>query len=343
MEITSRRFLDTPTNSVHAVTIEFWEGHPVFSWFGGSREGAQDVSIYLHNLNDDGKNIIIGSRDTVPRWNPILFSHKDRLWLFYKAGTFCDRWQTFINDITDWDNDILEREIQETAQVLSAGLNGPVKTRPVEIGESVLCGSAVETFHDWTSYMEEYKVTDQWEFIERSKPLGVREKEIYQDPFNGRIRISMGIIQPSIWQDEDGMHAFFRSSGGLSGIYYSKCLSSTSSGTDEWTEPVATNLPNPNSGVDTVYHNDKLYLVSNPDPIMRQPLVIQEIEKVSDSEWKVVDEIVIREDIEEEDKFGPGHCISTELSYPYMVENEGSLHLVYTYGRSRAEYLTISI
>lgn len=339
MKVESRRFLDTPTKSVHAATIEFFNGNPVFSWFGGSREGAGDVSIYLHNLNGKGKNIIIGNKDAVPRWNPILFAHEDRLWLFYKAGVFCDRWQTFVSDVTDWDSGVLDKEIQATAQFLPAGLNGPVKTKPiVSIKGNILCGSSVETLYDWTAYIEEYEVREGWDYIDRSNPIYVKKKNVYQDPYSGRTKKSSGIIQPAIWIKDGEYHAFFRSSGGLEGVYYSK-----SSKFNQWSEPVKTNLPNPNSGVDTVYHNGKLYLVSNPDDTYRKPLTVQQIEKVSDSSWKVVDEVVVREDIEEEDKFGVGHCISQELSYPYMVENDEKLHLVYTYGRSRIEYCTISL
>ena len=347
MEIISRRFLDTPTKSVHAATIEFFNGHPVFSWFGGSMEGAGDVSIYLHNLNGNGEHIVIGNKDNVPRWNPILFSHYGHLWLFYKAGVFCDRWQTFVNDITDWDIGITEKEVQSTAQCLPAGLNGPVKTKPIALqpvpssynGCRVICGSSVETLHDWTSYIEKYEVGDKWHYVSRSNPIYVEDKKIYRNPFNGVMRKSLGVIQPSIWISTDGKwNSFFRSSGGLDSIYYSKCEAF-----DKWSDPVPTNLPNPNSGVDTVYHDGKLYLVSNPNDKLRSPLTVQQIEKISDSEWKIVDEVVVRLDIEEEHKSGKNHCISQELSYPYMIENNNQLHLVYTYGRSKIEYCTISI
>ena len=99
MKIISREFLPTTTPSVHAATMAFFRGHPCYAWFGGSREGAQDVSIHLYNLNGDNKTIIIGN-DGIPRWNPILMPIKDKLFLFTKAGLFCDRWQSFIYDIS---------------------------------------------------------------------------------------------------------------------------------------------------------------------------------------------------------------------------------------------------
>jgi len=350
MEITSRRFLDTPTGSVHAATIEFFNDHPVFAWFGGSREGAGDVCIYLHNLNGDGGNILVGNEDNMPRWNPILFAHNDRLFMFEKSGTFCDRWQTHLHDVTDWDENTDEKHVRQNEQIIPAGLNGPVKTRPVFRDGIVYCGSAVETHYDWTSYIEEYSICPDrvWEYEGRSNPITVPEKDVFINPHNGRPQRTVGIIQPAIWEDEKGdLHAFFRSSRGMGSVYYSK-ESRGDTITKRWTTLVPTNLPNPNSGVDVATYEGRLFLVSNPDSTIRQPLVVQEIEKISDTEWKVINEVVVRSSIEEEDrpKIVAGRragCISEELSYPYMIERDGILHLVYTYGRSLIEYCTINI
>jgi len=96
MEITDRKFLDTKTNTVHAATITFLEDNPIFSWFGGSREGAEDVAIYVQYEDD---SFSIGSNDRMPRWNPILFNYDEEIYLATKQGTFCDRWQTMISKI----------------------------------------------------------------------------------------------------------------------------------------------------------------------------------------------------------------------------------------------------
>jgi predicted neuraminidase len=150
MKVVDRKFLRTPTRSVHAATIEFWDDKPVIAWFGGYREGSEDVSIYINNLH--GKDELTVPKDRMPRWNPILFAYDDRLHLFEKAGIFCDRWQTFIHDATDWDEHTPEKQIREECYTLPAGMNGPVKTKPVlDHQGNIVCGSAVETFSDWTS------------------------------------------------------------------------------------------------------------------------------------------------------------------------------------------------
>jgi len=328
MKIIHREFLPVQTKTVHAATVEFFNDTPYFSWFGGAREGDTSSSIYLYTPSKDLK--IMGNKDLVPRWNPILFNYEDRLHLFVKAGEFCDRWQTYVYDLSEWDD-----FDPHYNQILPAGLNGPVKTRPIVIKDDfVLCGSSVETMWDWTSYMEKYWVRKDhnptWDFVDRSNPITV-DKQYYFHPSGKKVR-TQGIIQPSLWEDKDGtVHAFMRSSYGLGKIYHSHCTHLIE---NDWSKAEPTEFDNPNSGVDTVYHNDSLYLVHNPSISNRKPLVVSKL----DDEFNEVDRLVVESEVRIEDR-----TYSYELSYPYMIENKGLLHLVYTYGRSRIEYVTISM
>ena len=65
---------------------------------------------------------------------------------------------------------------------------------------------------------------------------------------------------------------------------------------------------------------------------MRNPLVIDEVKDLNET----VERIVIQEKVEKQ-------TYSPELSYPYMIEENGKLHLVYTYGRTLIEYVIIEI
>lgn len=347
MKILKRRFLPTKTKAVHAASIEFFNDHPVFSWFGGTREGGGDVRVFIYNLNGDGETITIGSEDNIPRWNPVLFAFKDKLLLFEKAGMFCDRWQTFVHDISKWSNDISEKEIRETAQILAAGLNGPVKTKPIVVqdkfsNDEFLCGSSIETMYDWSSYIEQYRIfSGKVTLTERSWPLSVAKKT-YTD-ISGTKK-TLGIIQPTLWRDlenpngPNGINAFFRASSGLEKIYVARSSTDINSGRRIWTTPVPTNLLNPNSGIDTVVYKDKLYLVYNPSQDKREPLVISRIEEDSkdNSFFHEEETLVIKERVIEESPF-----ISRELSYPYMIEHKGLFYLVYTYGRVGIELVVI--
>ena len=341
MKIIHREILPSNTKSVHASTIEIWNDHPVFSWFGGSREGAPDVNIHLYNLNDKKETIIIGQREAMPRWNPILVNINEELILFEKAGVFCDRWQTFIHNVTDWDENTTPKEIEAKKLVLPAGLNGPVKSRPVIKLGTMYCGSSVETPYDWTSYIEEFQVGDSSvNFDKRSKPLNVPRKVLYSNPFNGETRRSLGVIQPTLWFDGDKLCAFFRSSGGLNSVYFSERVQN--GGEEWWTQPVPTNLPNPNSAVDVATYNGRLFMIWNPSKTDRFPLVVSEIKRTGDAEFKTLDNIVVQDNLTRENFINKG-CNSPELSYPYMIENNGKLHITYTYGRSKINYCIVQI
>jgi len=332
MKVVDRCILNSKTKSVHASTIEFWNGHPVFSWFGGSKEGAQDVALYIENLHGNGNVLSTGNNDATPRWNPILFSHEGELYLFEKAGIFCDRWQTIIHNLTETKEGATGTEIRKGCQILPAGLNGPVKTRPVIHNGEIICGSSVETFCDWASYMETYQVKGgQWVFKGRSNPI-FPERKAYD--YYGNQRVSLGIIQPAIWKDESGLHSVFRSSRGLDNIFYSKGEDSCS-----WSTPMETKLPNPNSGIDVATIGNRAFLVYNPDNRFRMPLNIAEI-RVGNGEIEVVDEITVTKEIHDVVDI---QTFTDELSYPYMIAYEGRLHLVYTVGRTKIEYVVVEI
>lgn len=350
MKIIHKEFLPTQTNSVHASCVEIWNGNPVFSWFGGSREGNGDVSIFVYNLNNEKEKFVLGNADNVPRWNPILVNLNDKLILFEKAGIFCDRWQTFVHDISEWDNDLKVSEIRQAQQVLEAGLNGPVKSRPLIKDNRLICGSSVETFFNWSSYIEEYTIgsktyhsgedKDIIHFYSRSEPLSV---DYVDRPMSG----SYGLIQPTLWDYNDKLFCFFRSSRGLNRIYFSESSDWNSESEVKWSKPIPTNLENPNSAVDVATNEDSLFLLYNPDSSSRYPLVLSKFNLKSfldsDKQNLEADETIVISDDLNSNNFQKHSCMSPELSYPYMILSENKLHMTYTYGRSKIEYVVVEI
>jgi predicted neuraminidase len=338
MKIIHREFLDVNTPTCHAATIAFYKGKPVFSWFGGSREGAPDSSIYLQygSMNDivTPSIRILGGAEA--HWNPILFSVDDDLFLSYKIGIFCDRWQTFIANVSSALSPELESKI---TQVIPAGLNFSVKTKPIIVGDKIYCGSSVETSYDWASYIEEYDYSKDQGFIyaSRSNPLTTDKKMIrIRSPFSGyKETATKGLIQPSIWLNDDKteMHAYMRASTGLKHIFHS--CSTSDSGFRVWSKPEETELLNPNSGMDVVRAFEETYLVYNPSKFSRSPLVVSSVSEIHE----VINQITITENVDQT----IARTASEELSYPYMIEHNGVLHLVYTYGRSKIEYVQIEV
>ena len=329
MEILNSESLKVSTKSCHAGTIAFYQDKPIYSWFGGSMEGAPDSSIYVQC--DDKVHVLSGNG--IPKWNPILFSYMDSLFLFFKAGLYCDRWQTFILDISGiFDSNFNINRVR--TEVLPAGLNGPVKTKPIVHNGLIYCGSSVETIFDWSGYVETYMydiASQSFVYVARTNPLTV-PKVAYTD-FYGNKRNSLGIIQPSLWADRKGsLNAFFRSSRGLGKIYYSHSEDDIH---ELWSSPKPTKFLNPNSGIDTVCHNNRLFLVYNPSETARDPLNLVEL---NEETFDIIDEITIDKDIPESE-----HTNSPELSYPFLVENDGKLHCVYTRGRSKIIHTTVEI
>ena len=330
MKILSRQFLDVKTKTCHAATMTFHNEVPVFSWFGGVREGASDSSIYLQYGTNSNSSMIFSGREA--HWNPVVFNVCGKTYISFKIGEFCDRWQTFISELSFSD----EYLNMGNKFAIPAGLNFTVKTKPIVNENKVYCGSSVETKYDWSSYIEEYEYDEEngsFNYTNRSAPLSHKREIIeFTSSYGDTIRsFSKGVIQPSIWVEGDEMHAYMRSSTGLGKIYHSK--SDKESGFRDWSIPVKTELDNPNSGIDTVFVDNKKYLVYNPDSFNRYPIVLDCVSK----DHKVLDRLVLSENTSRINTY------TDELSYPYMVEKDGVIHVVYTYGRSAIEYIQIGL
>ena len=78
---------ETLTPACHASTIyKKKNGEILTAWFGGSREGADDVGIFL-SRKSEGADFQIAEKmagGKEPHWNPVLFSTNDqKVFLFY--------------------------------------------------------------------------------------------------------------------------------------------------------------------------------------------------------------------------------------------------------------------
>ena len=93
-------FESAPFASAHASTIAEIPGGLVAAWFGGTREGAPDVGIWLSRRIDGGWSPPREVADGVqadgtrhPCWNPVLYEMPNReLTLFYKVGPSPQGW-----------------------------------------------------------------------------------------------------------------------------------------------------------------------------------------------------------------------------------------------------------
>lgn len=354
MEIINRYFIkDIITNSCHASSIVFYKNKLYTAWFGGSYEGCNDVCIYINNGNETKK---IGNNINQPCWNPVLFVYDDDLYLFYKIGAFCDRWQTLVARLDE------NLNLLDLPQMLPAGLNGPVKTKPLRVENDIYCGSSFETQFDWSSYVEIYQIKNhRWHLKSRSNPLNT-PKVTYKGS-SGQKKTSLGLIQPALWKNNETntIHMFLRSSFGLPELYYSAIISNNDPfiKKSNYILPLPiNNIDNPNSSVDVTFVNNRLFLICNPNSLERSPLVIYEIkpfqifspifkvvakEKKENqaSSWSLELDIISK--IEIGNILNVLGCNTTELSYPYMIEHNGDLYISYSFGRSKIEICTVKI
>ncbi len=302
-------FDSAPFAQCHASTlVQDSQGGLVASWFGGTREGAQDVGIWIsREVNGEWMSPVEAvSEECVPCWNPVLFLAPDeRMWLFYKVGESPRSWSGgFVfsdDDGRSWSEPTL----------LPAGILGPIKNKPILMSNGeILCPTSVEAYRAWTGWVEKMSLDGScWE---RYGPI----------TYPG---VNRGLIQPTVVELETGrVTAFLRSTKEIGSI----CIADSDDYGETWSEARKTELPNPNSGIDAVKLNDGcVVMVYNHSRDSRYPLNVG----LSDDGdcWRV------RKVLEDE----PG-----EYSYPAVIQTtDGLIHTVYTYKREKIRHCVFDL
>ncbi|MBI4663114.1 MAG: exo-alpha-sialidase [Verrucomicrobia bacterium] len=300
--------------SCHASTIAETRDGLIAAWFAGSEEGAPDVGIWLsrHDGNAWSQPIEIANgaddknRIRYPCWNPVLFQPKrGPLLLFYKVGPSPSTWWGMLMRSEDrgrsWSppkrlsKDLLQREIY-----------GPIKNKPVELEDNwILCGSSTEDA-GWRVHMERtHSFGHQWS---RTGPLNAA--------------MEFGAIQPTILRYP---------SGKLQILCRTKQRQITESWSDDdgqtWSRMKATELPNPNSGIDgTVLRDGRALLVYNHTTEGRDLLNVS----ISPDARRWFAALVLENE--------PGQ----EFSYPAVIQaTDGLVHVTYTWKRERIKHVLI--
>ena len=235
-----------------------------------------------------------------PCWNPVLFQPRDGpLMLFYKVGPSPSRWWGMLKTSDD------AGKTWSAARRLPEGILGPIKNKPVQLEDgTILCGSSTEDA-GWRVHME--RTADLGKTWSRTDPLN-----------DGR---NLGSIQPGILNLGHGrLEILCRSKQGK--IYQSR---SDDAG-KTWSAPAATDLPNPNSGIDAVTLKDgRSLLVYNHTTTGRSPLNV-----AVSADGKAWTPALVLED-------EPG-----EYSYPAVIQAaDGKVHVTYTWRRQRIKHVVL--
>jgi predicted neuraminidase len=296
-------FERAPHAACHAATIaETGEGL-VAAWFGGTREGAPDVGIWLARQESGGRWSEPAEMATgagLPCWNPVLFQPQGGpLMLFWRIGPNPRQWWSFLSTSRDggrsWSG----------PRRLPKGILGPIKNKPLELDDgNLLCPSSTEHL-GWRCHIE--RTDARAESWQRVATLNRPWRWIAN--------------QPSLVAHGDGrVQALCRTRNGV----IAECWSLD--GGRRWRPMRATGLPNPNSGLDALRLPDgRILLATNPVRRGRTPLAL--LVSADGVSWR---EAAVIAD-------GPG-----EYSYPSLiVARDGRAHLVYSWNRLRIAHVAI--
>jgi predicted neuraminidase len=304
-------FTDPPFAECHAPTLAETPSGLVAAWFAGAREGAPDVGIWRARRDGpawsapaeivDGR-LPDGAR--YPCWNPVLHQEPGGpLLLFYRIGPSPRAWWGML--LRSEDGGVTWSDPDR----LPDGIPGPIKNKPLRLPDgTLLCPSSTEREQDGRL---------AWEcFIERTPDLGRSWER--SAPLNDWREIAA--IQPSLLLWPDGrLQALCRTMQGRIATCWSE------DGGWSWEPMTLTDLPNPNSGIDSVALRDGravlCYNPTSPPPDKwggpRTPLVLAVSE----------DGLAWRDAVTLED--GPG-----EYSYPAVIQSaDGAIHIAYAWRR----------
>jgi predicted neuraminidase len=296
------------TAQAHASTIAETSEGLVAAWFGGPYEGHTQVGIWLARQVDGRWSApveVTRGADRFgraqPCWNPVLHQAAARpLLLFYKVGPSPRRWWGMLRTSTDGGR------TWSAPRRLPRGILGPIKNKPVALGDgALLCPSSTEHL-GWRVHLE--RTPDLGESWQRLAPLNTRREFAAIQPCiltypGGRLQVLCRTRQRVIAE-------CWSSDGGLS-----------------WGSMQATSLPNPDSGIDAVaLHDGRVVLAYNPSQQARTPLCL-----TVTSDGRTWRDALVLED-------APG-----EYSYPAIIRaNDGSLHVTYTWNRRRIRHIRVS-
>jgi len=294
--------------SVHASTIAETPQGLVAAWFGGTKEGANDVGIWVSRKRKTWSTPVRVSTGLVdgkryPCWNPVLYEvTTGELTLFYKVGASPSTW--FGMKRTSKDGGVT----WSAATKLPKGVFGPIKNKPVRVGEGpIVSGSSTESPDNpsrWRVHFE--RSTDQGKTWTTIVP-----------PADS----ALDAIQPTLLTYSRGwMQALTRTQSGK--IYETW----TANRGLDWSALQATSLPNPNAGIDAVTLLDRRQLlVYNATTTGRTPLNVA----ISNNGMTWAPNVVLE-------------SAAGEYSYPAVIQTSDSLvHITYTWKRSRIKHVVL--
>ncbi len=317
---------DTESGTVHVGSIcELSRGRLAAAWYGGTREGAWDVAIFL-SVKGPGDASWSRPQAVVDRasasrelsryvkkvGNPLLFSGSgERLWLVYVTVAVGGWSGSSLN--VKWSDDSGTTWSESKRLTLSPFFNISelVRNRPLCMSSG---GFAVPIYHECLGYFPEML----W-----LQP-GLKSPDIHFK--KSRMTGGQSFIQPSVVAFGPSVAtAFYRC---LSHEKKIGAAVTTDAGAN-WSEPETLGLPNPDSGLDALLLSGQRILLAFNDSAVNRETLSLAVSLDRGANWTRIATL----------KSAPGR----EFSYPYMVRTrDGRIHLVYTWDRKRIRHVVFN-
>lgn len=304
----------------HASTVCETSRGLVAAWFGGTKEGKDDVGIWTSYHDGAGWTSPRKWADGVqhdgsrhPCWNPVLYQPPGDgpTLLFFKVGPNPREWWGEM--MVSYDRGRTFRDRRR----LPEGIDGPVRCKPLLLpdGRTLLCGSSTE-YDGWRIHFESTQLID-------GQPDGTWQRV---GPINSADEFNA--IQPTFLQHADGrLQVLCRTKESVIVSSFSSDNGAT------WSKLSAIDLPNPNSGIEVVTLKDGRHLMiynhlgSGKTGWGRRGLLNL---AVSDDglTWRKVGVL------EQEER--------AEFSYPAIIQtHDGLVHMTYTWKRQRIKHVVL--
>ena len=314
------------TPRVHSVTAVAITDAVVRSfWYGGTREGAQDVAIYASEF--DAKAVVwskpemLVDRSAAQRdlhryirklGNPVIYRPSDtELWLFYVSVSVGGWAGSSINLM-------ISNDLGTSWQATKRLVNSPF------FNISTLVKGPGFKYRDGTVGLPVYH-----EFIGKfGELLRLDEDGNLLD----KIRLSSGdnSLQPVIIPMDD-----LRASGFMryAGEFPRRVLNFHSNdGGASWSSPAKSALPNPNAAVSVIkLVGGELLMAFNNSEDGREDLTLA-VSKNQGRDWQVAAAL--------EQGVSDSESREHEYSYPWLLQSpDGTIHLLYTWNKERIRHV----
>ncbi|MBN1187922.1 MAG: exo-alpha-sialidase [Bacteroidales bacterium] len=311
-------FTRSPTRDCHASSLlELDNGDLLCTWFGGTRESAPDVKIWLARKPFGGHwttPVCIADGNGYTVYNPVLVKLKGGDIQVYYCSPDINTGQVITSD----DNGYTWSKPKQ----LPEGFVGPIVNKPVYMDDgTIIAGGSLQGDPGWRIHVE--RTTDNGKTWTKVGPIS--------DPVNTKFKI----IQPTILvHSQKCLQILARTGASDKDAKIAQTWSDDGGLT--WSPVTNTSLPNNSSGIDAVKLKDGRFLLvynhstRNDTTCGRKGRGILTVAVSKDGiSWEAAAVLEYRKG-------------SVQYSYPAVIQTkDGLVHITYSWHRKRIKHVVI--